>query len=70
MDTDGKNVRRVTNDAWENMHQAWCPDGKRIAFISEQGNEEICVIDVDGKNLKNLTKHPADDRYPAWSPGS
>jgi Tol biopolymer transport system component len=52
---------------------AWSPDGSRIAFSSNLGEEvetdyEIYVIDVNGSNLKRLTNTPGVDWGPDWQP--
>ena len=47
----------------------WSPDSMRIAFsaASEQGDDEIWIVDIDGSNLVNLT-NGLGGRYPAWQP--
>ena len=58
---------------WERVVLAptWSPDSMRIAFsaASEQGDDEIWVVDIDGSNLVNLTNGLGGD-YPAWQPVS
>ncbi|MFC1983785.1 hypothetical protein ACFLVO_02065 [Chloroflexota bacterium] len=69
MDTDGSNQTRLTNNAADNKHPDWSPDGSRIAFRSELNwDEEIWVMDADGSNQIPLTNNPADDSHPAWAP--
>jgi WD40-like Beta Propeller Repeat len=58
------------------LEPAWWPSGERIVFVSTQdGNEEIYVIDVDpltetgGTNPRRLTTNTWQaDRHPSWSP--
>jgi tricorn protease len=48
----------------------WSPDGKRVAYISdESGEEEVWVRDADGTNPVMLTKGVIGRLYqPLWSP--
>lgn len=49
---------------------SWSPDGKRVAYISDQsGEEEVWVRDVDGTNPVMLTKGVIGRLYGTqWSP--
>ena len=70
MDIDGGRQRNLTKDAIaDELHPAWSPDGRKIAFTSDRdGNSNIYVMDTDGKNVQQLTNHPLKDNKPAWSP--
>ena len=78
MDTDGGNLRRLTNHPDIDSLPSWSPDGKRIVFTSKRDGHvdarhgfatyEIYVMDADGRNPHNLTNHPEEDLYPSWSP--
>jgi dipeptidyl aminopeptidase/acylaminoacyl peptidase len=48
----------------------WSPDGRMLAYESEQAsNRDIWVIQVGSSQPVNRTADsPADDRYPSWSP--
>ena len=53
----------------DNFDPVWCPDGRRIAFISNRdGNDELYVKGIDGREPTNLSKNPGLDARPAWSP--
>ncbi|MCI0745220.1 MAG: DPP IV N-terminal domain-containing protein [Verrucomicrobia subdivision 3 bacterium] len=76
-DSQGGQVRQLTNSEGNNVFPAWSFDGKRIAFASNRtGQFEIWVMDADGNNQKQLTFAPADPQtqaqwsngVPAWSP--
>lgn len=69
-DGQGDNLTRITFTTGENEFQpAFSPDGKRIAFTSSQGGNEVFVMDADGTNRIRLTSNPAArDARPAFSP--
>ncbi len=43
----------------------WSPDGRRIAFVRDNG---IWVAEVDGSRETRISHHPAGDSAPRWSP--
>ena len=48
IDTEGKNLRRITPPSAEDHCPRWSPDGKRIAFHSNRdGNFEIYLLEVN-----------------------
>ncbi|HYO46821.1 MAG TPA: hypothetical protein VEY33_09060 [Gemmatimonadota bacterium] len=67
---DGTDLRRVTNNARDDIHPDWSPDGGTIVYSSEvsPGNYDILTTAPDGTGIVNLTNHPATDWRPAWSP--
>ena len=47
MDSDGSNLRNLTNDPARDFSPSWSPDGRHIAFVSDRdGNEEIYVMEL------------------------
>ena len=75
MGINGKNQRRLTNNPDIDWHPSWSTDGKRIAFISDDGkrdlqNLEIYVMRADGNNPQRLTNNGHNDWSPSWSPDS
>jgi Tol biopolymer transport system component len=69
MDSDGKNVRKLTNaPGCYNGGPFFSPDGKRIIFRSDRKKKDylqLYVIDSNGKNERALT----DDRdWVQWGP--
>jgi Tol biopolymer transport system component len=65
---DASLIRRITGTAEMNEEPAWSPDGKRIAFASED-NGEIYVMNADGSGRTRLTYIPSYDHWPpTWSP--
>ncbi len=70
MNSDGTDVKRLTNnDAYDSPY-AWSPDGSRILFISTRdGNTgDIYTMKADGTDVKRLTNNDEDDSPRAWSP--
>ena len=69
MDTNGENLRNLTNHPAYDFSATWSPDGRAFAFVSNRdGNYEIYIMKVNETEPRRLTNHPALDRDPAWSP--
>lgn len=55
MQSDGSNVRNLTNTFFGDNEAAWSPDGQQIAFASyRDGNSHIWLMNVDGTNPRRL----------------
>src|SRR5882724_5248560 len=66
----GGEAKALTHDvAWQ-MQPRYSPDGKSIAFTSDQGGgDNIWIMDRDGKNPRAVTKESFRLlNSPAWSP--
>ena len=69
MDSDGKNIRRLTHHQGLDETPVWSPDGSTIAFASNrEGKLDIFLIDPDGNNLRQLTSSNGNDDHPKFSP--
>jgi len=70
MDSDGNNIRQLTDGPGVAQSPDWSPDGTRIAFSgTRDGGRRIYVMDADGSNMRRLTSDPdVIDLVPAWSP--
>jgi imidazolonepropionase-like amidohydrolase/Tol biopolymer transport system component len=66
----GGEAKALTSDvAWQ-MQPRYSPDGKSIAFTSDQGaGDNIWIMDRDGKNPRQVTKETFRLlNQPAWTP--
>ena len=63
MDSDGKNLHRLTDHPGYDGGATWFPNGQKIAFVSDRrgGNTEIHVMDADGRNQQRLTYNAGKD---------
>lgn len=75
MDGDGTNWTQLTFGDGDDIHPAFSPDGKYIAFASNAGvdyrkvhNYDIWVMKSDGSMKTQLTTNGSEDRNPIWAP--
>jgi len=70
--TDRGDVHRVTNTSGARDQQPqWSPDGKLIAFVSDQsGREEIWTCDETGRQLKKISDSDTVKGNISWAPDS
>jgi TolB protein len=67
---DGTGLQRLTRLTSDNVSPAWSPDGKRVAFASDRGRDDlydIYVMNADGTKQTRFTK-TADSDSPDWQP--
>lgn len=68
-DREVRSLRQVTFGPGLQMNPAWSPDGRRLAFASEQlGNSDIWVQPLDNVEPTRITTSAARDWQPSWSP--
>ena len=62
-------LKRVTFEQGLQTQPTWSPDGRSIAYSSNQsGNLDIWVQAVGGGGAVQVTKDPSNDWQPDWSP--
>lgn len=68
-DVDGYNSKILLTSDQPLMSPSWSPDGKRIAYVSFEGNRAgIYLQDVASGRRQLLSKYPGINGAPAWSP--
>lgn len=73
---DGSGFEQLTDDPAAEFAPAWSPDGMRIAFARESGEDpggelstSIYVMNADGINVRRVTTgEGVQDTSPTWSP--
>ena len=62
---------QVTSSPWRERGQLWSPDGRRIAYVSdESGEEEVWLFDRASSARRKLTTHESVKSNLTWSPRS
>ena len=70
---DGTDVRRLTRSTnYADTNPAWSPDGSRIAYISNEADGTVVLVDVEGTTIWKVTLSTDDytNYYfpPDWAP--
>ncbi|MBC8646600.1 MAG: PD40 domain-containing protein [Thermoanaerobaculia bacterium] len=79
VNSDGKNLRQLTNDKYGDLQPSWSPDGRRIAFASDRSPEtdlsilkiakwRINVLDLQSGAIEALPGQGGLNLNPQWSP--
>lgn len=62
-------LNNVTNDAFVSLSPSWSPDGRHIAYVSdESGRANIWLLDVESGEKRQLTHESLRTNMPVWSP--
>lgn len=69
VNSDGTDVKRLTNHDADDQCPTWSPNGGQIAFVSKRsGNSDVYIMDADGGSLRQLTTSKSPEHHPAFSP--
>jgi Tol biopolymer transport system component len=65
----GKRIRQLTDNTWDDRYPRWSPDGTKIAYTANpRGNFDLFVMDDQGGMVQSLTDSPEDEVDLAWVP--
>ncbi|MGE0089933.1 MAG: S41 family peptidase [Bacteroidales bacterium] len=68
VESSGGTAFRITAMDGAESNPVFSPDGKWLAFSSEQnGNADLYVMPIEGGEIKQLTFHDANDYADSWS---
>jgi tricorn protease len=63
--------RRITDSAWRQGGAMYSPDGRYVAYLSDETREEeVWVHDLRTGQKRQLTRHPSKKNIEIWSPDS
>ncbi|MDQ6801978.1 MAG: protein kinase [Acidobacteriota bacterium] len=72
VNSDGTDLRKITNDSARNRGPSWSSDGQTIFFYSNRGGKyDIWSMRPDGSGLRQITRTPPSiewAQYPRQSP--
>jgi Tol biopolymer transport system component len=72
MNPDGSDSTQLTVGFDEVRRPDWSPDGTKVAFASDRGNDagdfDLWVLDTEDRIETRLTSGPTNDGAPDWSP--
>ena len=73
IDTNGENLRSLTNHPADERAPTWSPDGRFLAYTSNRDGDlrfhwRIYIMDTKTREHWRLTDRHEEEWFPAWSP--
>lgn len=69
MDSDGRNLRRLTENQGNNEDPCWSPDGRYVVFSSNrEGPYHLYIMNANGQNQRRISFSKGEQTSPSWSP--
>jgi TolB protein len=67
MDSNGRNLKKLTQDQGDSEDPCWSPDGRYIVFSSNRtGEYHLYIMNENGQNQRRITFMKGVQRYPSW----
>jgi TolB protein len=67
MDSDGRNLKKLTEDQGDSEDPCWCPDGRYIVFSSNRrGKYHLYIMNANGQNQRRITFLKGEQTSPSW----
>lgn len=68
VNTDGTELKRITDNSFWDIYPAWSPDEQQIAFLSKRNLDlDIYLMDADGDNARLLYDSGGNDADIDWA---
>ena len=69
INSDGNNLRVLTENQGNNEDPCWSPDGRYIVFSSNRdGKYHLYIMNANGQNQRRITPTKGEQTSPSWSP--
>jgi TolB protein len=70
INSDGSNMKKLTDSSGNNEDPCWSPDGRFLVFSSNRdgGGYHLYLMNANGENQRRLTFLKGEDTEPSWSP--
>ena len=67
MDSDGRNLKKLTEDQGDSEDPCWSPDGRYMVFSSNRrGEYHLYIMNANGQNQRRITFLKGAQTSPSW----
>ncbi len=68
VNADGTGLTNVSNYGFGDSDPSWSPDGKKVIYISNRDQNQVCIVNADGTEFVQLTSDDIYKMNPKMSP--